>query len=53
MLRSRTFWVWVGLIVLSLVLWAGIVYLFMWATVYYYLQPLLTLLAVFAAAFSG
>ena len=52
MLRSKTFWVWVGLIVLSLALWAGIIYLFMWATVHYYLEPFLMLLAVFAAGFS-
>jgi hypothetical protein len=53
MLRSKTFWVWVALILLALLMWAGLVYLFMLALVYYYLDPFMTLVAVFAAAFSG
>lgn len=48
----KTFWIWVVIIVCALLLWAGIVWLFVWATVHYYLKPLLELLTVFAAAFS-
>ncbi len=50
--RTKTLWIWLGIIVLALVLWALIVYLLVLATAYYYLKPLLELLAIFAAAFS-
>lgn len=50
---TKTLWVWITMIVGSLLVWAGIVSLFMWATVHYYLEPLLMILAIFAAAFSA
>lgn len=53
MLKSKTLWVWLTVILSSLLMWVGIVYLFMWATVHYYLEPFLMLLAVLAAGLSA
>lgn len=46
----RTLLVWLGMIVVSVVLWTVIVYLAMLATVYYFLDPFMMIIAIAIAA---
>lgn len=46
----RTLLVWLGIILLSVILWGVIVYLAMLATAYYFLDPFMTIIAIAVAA---
>jgi uncharacterized membrane protein (GlpM family) len=48
----RTLLVWLGLILLSVILWGVIVYLAMLATMYYFLDPFMMIIAI-AMAVAG